>query len=65
MMKCVFKLGRLEFSESTTMEQTFHLEEEIYYFESCFYLIVLFVTNESEETRISKYYYCEMSYYFK
>lgn len=35
-MKCVFKLD----SQSTTMEQPFHLEEEFYYFESCFYLIV-------------------------
>lgn len=52
MMKCVFKLGRLEFSKSTTMEQTFHLEEEIYYVESCSYLIVLSVTNESEVARI-------------
>lgn len=38
--------------QSTATEQTFHLEDVIDYFESCFYLIILFLTNECEETGI-------------
>lgn len=51
-MRYVFKLGRLYFRQPVAMEQTFHLEDVIDYFQSCFYLIILFLTKASEVTGI-------------